>query len=119
MRGEGGGIGAAMRGESEEGMRPVRCPNPHRTIPATRQEAVFGYQVPVDAEDFAIVFFPVLDGEVVQVAVEELDAAVSRRCEDLALVHFRPGEVVQCVLRSEPVCLFPGRQLCGLLPLRG
>lgn len=40
------------------------------------------------AEDFAVVLSPVLDGEIGQVCVKELDAAVARCCKDLALVNF-------------------------------
>lgn len=54
------------------------------------------------AEDLAVVFLPVLDGEVVQVVVEELDTAISRRCEELVLVNFRPSEVIEGILRGEP-----------------
>ena len=56
------------------------------------------------AEDFAVVLSPVLDGEIGQVCVKELDAAVARCCEDLALVNFRPGKVIEGILGGKPVC---------------
>lgn len=99
---ERGGIGTAMRGESEERVRAMRRPDANGTVPAGRAETVFGDEIPVYAEDFAVVFSPVLDGEIVQVAVEELDAAIARCCQDLVLVYFRPGKVVEGVLSGEP-----------------
>ena len=56
--------------------------------------------------------FPVLDGKVVQSAVEELYAAVAGGCEDLVLVCFRPGEIVEGVLRCEPAFII--KILAGL-----
>lgn len=50
-------------------------------------------------------FLPVLDGEVVESRIEELDAAVTGRCEDLVLVDFRPGEIVEGVLRRVPTSI--------------
>lgn len=63
-------------------------PDSDSAVPATGAEAVFGDEVPVDAEDFPSVFFPVLDRVVIRRAVEELDAAVAGSCEDLVLVDF-------------------------------
>lgn len=54
------------------------------------------------AEDLAVVLFPILDGEIVQVVVEKLNAAISRCCENLVLVDFRPGEVIEGILGGEP-----------------
>lgn len=45
---------------------------------------------------------PVLDGEIVQVVVEELDTAISGCREDLILVDFRPGEVIEGILGGKP-----------------
>ena len=55
------------------------------------------------AEDFAVVLSPVLDGEIGQVCVEELDAAVARCCEDLTLMNFRPSKVIEGILGGKPV----------------
>lgn len=77
MRREGGGIGTGMGGESDERMRAMRRPDSHGAIPTARQKMVLGYQVPMHAEDLAVMFLPVLDGEVVKIAVEELYAAVA------------------------------------------
>ena len=57
----------------------------------------------MDAKHLAVVFSPVLNGEVVQVAIEELDTAVPRCREDLIFVDFRPGKVIEGVLGSETV----------------
>lgn len=46
------------------------------------------------AENFAVVLLPILDREVVNGAVEELDAPVAGACEDLVLVDLRPCEVI-------------------------
>jgi hypothetical protein len=56
----------------------------------------------VDGEDFAGMLGPCLYWELVQRYVEELDAAVTRCSKDLILVGFRPGDVVEGVLRVEP-----------------
>lgn len=80
----------------------MRRPDADGTVPTARTECVLGYEIPVDAEDLAIMFFPVLDGEVFQIAVEKLDAAVARGCEDLILVYFGPGEIVERILCCKP-----------------
>ena len=49
--------------------------------------------------------FPALDWEVVEPYVEELDGAIASGDQDLVLVAFGPGEVVQRILRVEPECL--------------
>lgn len=46
-------------------------------------------------------FFPARNGEVVGCGVEQLDAAIARCGEDLVLVDFRPGQIVERVLRGE------------------
>lgn len=102
MRRERGRIGTAMGGEGEKGVRTMRRPDANGAVPAGRAETVFGDEIPMYAEDFAVVFSPVLDGEIVQIAVEELDAAIARRSQDLVLVDFRPGKVVEGVLGGEP-----------------
>lgn len=77
MWAEGGGVGAAVRGECEKGLRAMRRPHAHCAVPAAGAEAVLGDEVPVYAEYFAGMFFPALDGVVIRCAVEELDAAVA------------------------------------------
>lgn len=94
MRCEGGGIGATMDGENNEGLRTMRRPDSYGAVPTAGYEAIFRDHVPVDAEDLAIVFLPVLDREVVQVRVEELDAAIAGAGEDLTFVDFGPGQIV-------------------------
>lgn len=80
----------------------MRRPDANGAVPAAGAEAVFGDEVPIYAEDFAVVLAPVLDWEVVEGAVEELDAAVARGCEDLVFVDFGPGQVVEGILRGVP-----------------
>lgn len=75
-----------MCGEGEEGLRAMRRPNSYSTVPAAGAESVFGDEVPIYTEDFAGVFFPVLNGIVICCAVEQFDAAVAGCCEDLILV---------------------------------
>jgi hypothetical protein len=72
----------------------MRRPDADGAVPTARAECVLGYEIPVDTEDLAIMFFPVLDWEVFQIAVEELNAAIAGGCEDLILVDFGPGEIV-------------------------
>ena len=91
-----------MRRQREKGMRSMRRPHAHSPVPATRAETVFGDKIPVNAEDFAIMFFPVLDGIVGDIGVEELDATVAGGCEELVFVDFGPAEVVEGVLGCEP-----------------
>lgn len=71
-------------------MRAMRRPDSDGAVPATRAEPVLRDEVPVYAEDLAVVFFPVLDGEVVEIGIEEFDTAIAGRCEDLALVDLGP-----------------------------
>lgn len=71
-------------------MRAVWCPHAHCPVPTTTAETVLCDEVPVHAEDFAVVLFPVLDWEVGDSGVEELDASVTRGCEDLVFVNFGP-----------------------------
>ena len=66
------------------------------------------------AEDFAVVFSPVLDGEIGQVCVKELDAAITRCCEDLVLVNLRPSKVIEGILGSKPVCRQIDRSARGI-----
>lgn len=65
MRRKGGGIGAAVCGKRKERLRAMRRPNAHGTVPTRRTEAVFCDEIPVHAEDLAVVLSPILDGEVV------------------------------------------------------
>lgn len=86
-------------------MRAIGRPDAHCPVPTTTAKTILRDEVPVHAEDFAIVLFPVLDGEVGNPGVEELDATVARGREDLVFVDFGPGEVVEGVLGCEPVVL--------------
>lgn len=94
MRREGGRVGATMDGENNEGLRAMRRPDSYSTVPTAGYKAIFRDHVPVHAEDLAIVFLPVLDREVVQVRVEELDAAIAGASEDLTFVNLGPGQVI-------------------------
>lgn len=77
MRRKSRAVRAAMRRQSEEGMRPIGRPHAHCPVPTTTAETVLRDEVPVHAEDFAVVLFPVLDWEVGDLRVEELDASVA------------------------------------------
>lgn len=88
MRAEGGGISAAVGGESEEGLWTMRRPNTHCAIPTAGAEAIFSDEIPVDTEDFSCMFLPVLNREIVGRGVEQLDAAIAGGSEDLILVDF-------------------------------
>lgn len=80
-----------MCGEGEKRMRPMRRPDADGAVPTAGAECVLGYEIPVDTEDLAIMFFPILDREVFQIAIKELNAAIAGGCEDLILVDFGPG----------------------------
>lgn len=69
----------------------MRRPDPNSAVPAARAEAVFGNEIPVHTEHLALVLLPLLDGEFIRRAVEELDAAVSRAHKHLIFVKLRPG----------------------------
>lgn len=51
-------------------MWSIGSPDAHSTVPAAGAETVFRDKIPVHTEDFAVVFLPILDGEVVQVAIK-------------------------------------------------
>lgn len=70
MRREGCGVCTAVGGEGEEGLGAMRRPDSDGAIPTTGTEAVFGDEVPVDAEDLPGVFSPVRDRVVISCAVE-------------------------------------------------
>lgn len=55
----------------------------------------------MDREDFSIVFFPCLHREFVYRTVEQFNASVSGRCQDLVLVNLGPGEIVEGILSGE------------------
>jgi hypothetical protein len=55
---ECGGIGTRVCGQRCYTRACIRVPNLDRAIPTTRQESVFGDEVPVHSEDFARVFLP-------------------------------------------------------------
>ena len=56
----------------------------------------------MDGEDFSIMFFPRSNGELVKTDVEEFDGTIACRYEDLVLMRFGPGEVVEGILSVEP-----------------
>lgn len=56
----------------------------------------------MDAENLAGVLRPRLDGELGDVDVEELDAAVAAGRQELRLVRLGPGRVEERVLGVEP-----------------
>jgi hypothetical protein len=105
--------------EGDEGVWSVGRPDADGAVPARGAEGVFCDKVPRHAKDFAIVLLPVLDGKVVECAIEELDAAVAGGGENLVLVDLGPGEVVEGVLGCEPkiVSLVPGDLYQKRLPL--
>jgi hypothetical protein len=70
MRAEGGGIGAAVSREREEGLWAMRRPNADCAIPTAGAEAIFSDQVPIHTEDLAGMFLPVLNRVVVGRGVE-------------------------------------------------
>jgi hypothetical protein len=47
-------------------------------------------------------FFPPLDWEFINGGVEEFNAPIARRGEDLVLVYFGPSKVVERVLGCKP-----------------
>lgn len=99
---EGCGVSAAVCGKSDERMRTIGSPDAHSTVPAAGTETVFRDEIPVHTEDFTVVFFPILDGEVIQVAIEQLNATVPRGCENLIFVDLRPRKIVERVLGGKP-----------------
>ena len=79
-----------------------------RAIPRARAKGVFGHEIPMDGKHLALVLLPGLHGEVVQSDVEELNGAIADGDDDLVLVGFRPGEVVQGILSIEPQHMVSG-----------
>lgn len=77
MGGKGGAVCATVCRQSDERVRPLRGPDAHGAIPAARAKGILCYKIPGYTEYFAIMLFPVLNGEVVECAVEELNAAVA------------------------------------------
>ena len=94
-------IHARMHRQGNHTLRPLRRPNLDRPIPATRQELVLGDEVPLHGKDLASVLLPGRDGEAVHADVEELDAAVAARGQELVLVRLAPRRVEEAVLRFE------------------
>jgi len=72
------------------------------TIPRTRTESVFGYEVPMNGKDFAVVLLPGLHRKLVQGNIKELDGPIARSDYDLVLVGFGPGKVIERVLGIKP-----------------
>lgn len=56
----------------------------------------------MNGKDLALVLLPGLDGELVKRYVEELDGAIACGCDELVLVRFGPGDVVEGVLGIKP-----------------
>ena len=53
------------------------CPDSHSAIPAARAKPFLIDEVPVNTMYVAAVLFPVLDGEVISCAVEQLDTTIA------------------------------------------
>lgn len=71
-------------------------------IPGTRAKCVLGDEVPMNGEDLPLMLLPGLDGELVERYVEELNGAIACGNDELVLVRFGPGDVVEGVLGIEP-----------------
>jgi len=56
----------------------------------------------MNGEDLPLVLLPRLDGELVKRYIEELDGAVAGGGDELVLVRFGPGDVVEGVLGIKP-----------------
>ena len=72
------------------------------TIPRAGAESIFGYEIPMDGKNFALVLLPGLHRELVEGDVEELDGTIASSDDDLILVGFGPREVVERILRIKP-----------------
>ena len=79
----------------------MRCPDSDSAVPTAGAETIFCYQVPVYTEDFPIMFFPVHDRKIIGRRIVELDATITRCGEDLVLMNFRPGKIIEGVLCGE------------------
>jgi hypothetical protein len=80
----------------------MRCPESNSAVPTAGAEAIFCHKVPVHTKHLPTVFLPVHDREIIGGCVVELDAAITRRSQDLVLVDFGPGKVIEGVLCGEP-----------------
>lgn len=56
----------------------------------------------MNGEDLPLVLLPGLDGELVKRYIEELDGTIACGGDELVLVRFRPGDVVEGVLSIKP-----------------
>ena len=98
-RAELGAVGAAADGQSLEGLVAGGRPELDGAVPRGRDEGVLGDGVPGHREGLALVLVEVHDGELVDLQVEQLDAAVAGRDGHLVLVDLGPGQVVERVVR--------------------
>jgi hypothetical protein len=80
----------------------MRCPDSDGAIPTTGAEAIFYHAVPIHTKHLPIVLLPVHDREIISACVIELDASITRRGQELVVVDFRPGSVIEGVLCGEP-----------------
>jgi hypothetical protein len=80
----------------------MRCPDSNSAVPTAGAEAIFCHKVPIHTKDLPTMFFPVHNREIIGGCVVELDAAIARCSQDLVLVDFRPGKVIEGILCGEP-----------------
>ncbi len=83
-------------------MHGIETYNFDGAIPRAGAESVFGYEVPVNGKDFALVLLPGLHGKLVQGNIEEFNGAITCSNYYLILVGFGPGEGIEGVLRIKP-----------------
>lgn len=102
-RARGGPLFVVVVSLIKGGAGPFTAYHFDRAVPGAGAEAVFCDEVPVHGEDLSVVLLPRLDGEFVEADVEELDGPVAGGDDDLVLVAFGPGEVVEGVLGVEPL----------------
>lgn len=74
-------------------------------VPGAGNKCVFSDGVPADGKGLALVFVKVHDGKVVDAEVKELEGAIAACDNELILVDFGPGEVVERV-----ICVEAGEQ---------
>lgn len=84
----------------------MRCPDSDSAIPTAGAEAIFCHTVPFHRKHLSIVLLPVHDREIISACVIQLDAAITRRGQELVVVDFRPGSVIEGVLGGEPEFIY-------------
>lgn len=75
-------------------------------IPRTRAENIFRDQVPMHGINLLLMLLPRLDGKLIKSYIKKFDGPITSGDHDLILVDFRPGDIVECILRVEPACPF-------------